>query len=74
MKLVVSGATGVVASEILRQAALLPQIDTIIALARKPVQLTGPGADKVKNVIVNNYDQYPDDIKKELAGADACIW
>ncbi len=74
MKLIVSGATGLVASEVLRQAILLPEITTIIALARKPVELTGPGADKVKNVTVKNYDEYPDDVKKELAGADACIW
>lgn len=74
MKLIVSGATGLVASEVLRQAILLPEITTIIALARKPVELTGPGADKVKNVTVKNYDEYPDDVKKQLAGADACIW
>ena len=74
MKLIVSGATGLVASEVLRQAILLPEITTVIALARKPVQVTGPGADKVKNVTVKNYDEYPDDVRKELAGADACIW
>ncbi len=74
MKLIVSGATGVVASEVLRQAVLLPEITAIIALARKPLHLSGPGAEKVTNVTIENYDHYPDEIKKELAGADACIW
>lgn len=74
MKLIVSGATGLVATEVLRQAVLRPEITTIVALARRPVTLSGPGADKVKNVLVKNYDEYPDDVKRELAGADACIW
>ena len=74
MKLIVSGATGLVASEVLRQAILLPEITTVVALARKPVELTGPGADKIKSVTVKNYDEYSDAVRKELAGADACIW
>ncbi|KAK8094852.1 hypothetical protein PG997_001537 [Apiospora hydei] len=76
MRLIITGATGFVGSEVLRQALRMPEITSIVAVARKPVQLEGPEAtsSKLKSVIVQDYDQYPDDVKKEFAGAGACIW
>jgi hypothetical protein len=34
------------------------------------------GADisKLRNVIIKDYGEYPESVKKEFAGADACIW
>ena len=78
MKLIITGATGFVATEVLRQALLLPSITTVVAVARKPV--TAPegtpltNASKLKSVVVEDYGTYPEDVKKEFAGADACIW
>jgi len=78
MKLIITGATGFVATEVLRQALLLPSITSVVAVARKPV--TAPvgtpstNASKLKSVVVEDYGTYPEDVKKELAGADACIW
>ena len=40
-----------------------------IAGARK-----GTAVSKLRNVIVKDYGDYPDSVKKEFAGADACIW
>ncbi|KAK6844858.1 nucleoside-diphosphate-sugar epimerase [Apiospora arundinis] len=76
MRLIITGATGFVGNEVLRQAMRMPEITSIVAVARKPVQLdaAGPNYSKVKSVIVQDYDQYPDDVKKEFAGAAACIW
>ena len=79
MKLIIAGASGFVASELLRQCLRRPEITSVIALARKPVSAPenlGPDADasKLKGVVVEDYGQYPDDVKKEFAGADACIW
>jgi uncharacterized protein YbjT (DUF2867 family) len=74
MKLVVAGATGYVAGEVIRQAVLMPEITAIVALARRPVELDGPESSKVKSVIIKDYGEYPDQVKEALAGSDACIW
>lgn len=75
MKLVITGATGFVASEVLAQAARRPDIEAVVAVARAPVRFAGPGADKVTSVTLPDYNaDYPEDVLEALAGADACIW
>jgi hypothetical protein len=79
MKLIVAGASGYVATEVIRRSLSLPQITSIIALARRPVSAPenlGPGADasKLHSAVIKNYDEYPDDVKKQFSDADACIW
>ena len=79
MKLIIAGATGFVATELIRQSLSLPQITSVLAIARCPVSTPsnlGPNADpsKLHSVLLENYGSYPDDVIKQLAGADACIW
>ena len=79
MKLIVAGASGFVATEVIRQSLSIPKITSVIAIARRPVSAPsnlGHGADttKLHSVVLDSYDTYPDDVKKQLAGADACIW
>ena len=79
MKLIVAGASGFVATEIIRQSLSIPTITSVYALARRPVSAPAnlsknADASKLHSVLVDNYGHYPDDVKKKLAGADACIW
>ena len=79
MKLVIAGATGFVATELIRQSLSIPKITSIIAMARHPVSTPsnlGPKADpsKLHSVIIEDYGSYPEEVMKQLAGADACIW
>ncbi|KAL9063318.1 MAG: hypothetical protein Q9161_009527 [Pseudevernia consocians] len=75
MKLIVAGATGLVGTEIIRQSLQTREITSVIALARKPVQLDeGADSSKLKIVVVGDYGEYPDHVKAEFARADACIW
>lgn len=80
MKLIVTGSTGFVGTEVIRQALLIPAITSIVALGRRPIsepKNTGPNANptKVKSVILEDFgSEYPESVKKELSGADACIW
>lgn len=75
MKLIITGATGYVAKEVIRQSLLIPEITSVVALARKPVPLPeGADAAKFKSVVVDNYGTYPADVKEEFAGANTCIW
>ena len=79
MKLIISGGTGFVATELIRQSLSNPRITTVLALARRPVAVPEnlpPGADaeKLKSIVVEDFGNYSDDVKKQLEGADACIW
>ncbi|KAI2602648.1 putative nucleoside-diphosphate-sugar epimerase [Hypoxylon sp. NC1633] len=79
MKLIISGATGFVARELIRQSLCRPEITSVVALARKPVSVPdglADGADtsKLSTVIVDNYGLYSAEARREFAGAGACIW
>ncbi|CAM1508657.1 Fc.00g055050.m01.CDS01 [Cosmosporella sp. VM-42] len=76
MKLIIAGATGLVATEIIKQSLEIREITSIIALSRSPLQIndTDTNSSKLKNVIVGDYGEYPGDVKAEFVGADACIW
>ncbi|CEJ59191.1 hypothetical protein PMG11_07824 [Penicillium brasilianum] len=77
MKLVIGGSTGYVATEVLSQALKNPAITSIVALGRREAQLspeTGSDAAKLKIIVCDNFEDYPDNVKSELENADACIW
>lgn len=75
MKLIIVGASGFVATELISQALRRPDVTSLVALSRKPVTAPdGENAAKLKSVVIGDYGEYPDDVKKELAGANACIW
>ncbi len=78
MKLIIAGATGFIGSEVIRLSLQRPDITKVIALSRTPLAPLQPedGADtsKLRNVIVKDYGDYLDSVKREFAGADACIW
>lgn len=79
MKLVIGGSTGFVATEIISQALKNPAITSIVALGRREA-VVSPDADsdtaqtKLKSVICEDFEVYPDSVKAELENADACIW
>ncbi|PWY64731.1 hypothetical protein BO94DRAFT_629345 [Aspergillus sclerotioniger CBS 115572] len=73
MKLIVTGATGLLGTEVIRQSLQNNKITQVIALARKPVQVD-INSSKLKSVVIRDYGEYPDDVKADLSGADACIW
>lgn len=75
MKLIITGATGFVATEVVRQSLLHPGITKVVAVARKPVDVPeGIDGSKLENVTVEGYDEYPPAVREAFAGADACIW
>ena len=79
MKLIIAGASGYVATEVVRQALSIPAITSVIALARRPVATpanldAGADASKLRSVVVRDYGEYSEEFKKEVEGADACIW
>ncbi|KAH7210857.1 uncharacterized protein BKA55DRAFT_744271 [Fusarium redolens] len=75
MKLIVTGASGYVGSEIIRQSLKLSQVTSVIAVSRK---LVSPPAGTIparfESVVVQDYGSYPDHVRDAFHGADACIW
>ena len=80
MKLIIAGATGYVATELIRQSLRRPDVTSVVALARQntpvPSDVTGPDAAKLTSVVIKDYETGPYDgaTRNALAGADACIW
>jgi len=79
MKLIVTGATGLVGTEVIRQALSISKITSVIALARREVtapENVAPGADKSKltSVIVEDFEKYSPEVREAVKGADACLW
>jgi uncharacterized protein YbjT (DUF2867 family) len=79
MKLVVAGATGLVGTELVRQALRNPKVTSVIALNRRAMEVpdgtdSPAHAAKFKSVILEDWAVYPESVKQDLAGAGACIW
>ncbi|KAI1388549.1 putative nucleoside-diphosphate-sugar epimerase [Hypoxylon trugodes] len=79
MKLIISGATGFLGTELVRQSMSNRKITSVVALARKPVPVPGGLAEdadtsKLKSIVVESYDKYSEEAKREFASAEACIW
>jgi len=78
MKLIIAGASGLVATEIIRQSLRQKDITTVLALARRPVTappgVSAADAAKLRSVVIKDYEEYPEDARREFADADACIW
>jgi uncharacterized protein YbjT (DUF2867 family) len=80
MKLIVTGATGFVGTEVIRQALRNPAVTSVVAIARRAVPTpdnAGPSADtsKLQSVVLEDWTSpYPESVKEHMKGADACIW
>ncbi|KAK5990105.1 hypothetical protein PT974_08369 [Cladobotryum mycophilum] len=79
MKVIVAGSTGFVGTEVIRQALSNPAITSVVGLARRQTALPNnlyPAADtsKFKSVVCDDFLNYPESVKQDLADADACIW
>ncbi len=74
MKVLLSGATGFVGTEVLTQALLHPRITSVIALSRKPLPAPFDTNAKVQTVIVEDFESYSPSVLSQLKGVDACIW
>lgn len=75
MRLILTGATGLVGSATLNHILSLPpgQISRLFILSRSPV----PMAEGKPNVTViehKDFNEYGPELLEKLKGADGCIW
>lgn len=73
MKIVLTGATGFLGSEVLDQCCSSNEVDTIIVLTRKALQ-SDRIQPKVKNYVVSDFRSYSTEVIEAISDADACIW
>ncbi|MEI6816995.1 MAG: NAD(P)H-binding protein [Bacteroidota bacterium] len=70
MKIIVTGATGLVGAEVVRQAILDQDIEEITAIVRKPLNMEHA---KLKVIIHQDYLDYSH-LKDVFKANDACFW
>lgn len=78
MKVILVGAIGETATEVIRQALSHPEIISLVSLGRHettaPNDLGPAEASKLRSCVCEDLCNYPETVKKELADADVCIW
>lgn len=71
MKVIITGSTGRVGGGVLERCLAHPQVTSVVALTRRPLDVQSP---KLNNIIHKDYNRYNDSVIEQLKGAEACIW
>jgi len=73
MKVIITGVTGFIGIEVLRQCLKDASITSVVALARRdlPEDVT---SDKLQFFKMKDFGEYPQEVKEALEGSDGCIW
>jgi uncharacterized protein YbjT (DUF2867 family) len=74
MKIILTGATGLVGGETLKCAVDHPAVSEIVVLTRRDLSPEQTASPKVKTVVLSDFETYPDELLSQVAGAEACIW
>src|ERR1039458_3168065 len=74
MRAIIFGATGMVGQGVLRECALDPEVERVLAVVRRAGSL-GPEltGGKVRELVVENFYDFAG-IENEFAGYDACFF
>jgi nucleoside-diphosphate-sugar epimerase len=73
MKLILTGGTGFIGAEVLRQALIHPAVTEVVALTRRPLP-SSITSSKLKSLVVEDFTSYSEPVQQELSEAKACIW
>ncbi|KAM5354286.1 hypothetical protein ACJ41O_000936 [Fusarium nematophilum] len=74
MKVIITGATGVVGGEIVRQCLADPRITKVVILTRRAVSMDVESHPKADVMMLQDFSRYSDDLLRRLEGASACLW
>lgn len=70
MRIIITGATGMVGSEVIRQAIMDDEISEITAIVRRPLSINHP---KLKTLLHKNFLDYSN-LREVFKNNDACLW
>lgn len=74
MKVILTGCTGFIGGEVLRQCREDKRITGIVVLTRRPLEGGAEKDPKVEVVEMKDFNVYSEATMNMLEGADACIW
>jgi len=74
MKLILTGTSGFIGTEILTQSLLNPTITSLIILSRRPLPDIATRDPRIHVHVLENFLSYPDSVKSDLKGAKAVLW
>ncbi|KAF4469179.1 hypothetical protein FALBO_3927 [Fusarium albosuccineum] len=74
MKVIVTGATGMVGKEIVRNCLADPRITKVVILTRRAVSMDIESHPKADVMMLQDFSRYSDDLLRRLEGASACLW
>lgn len=74
MKIIIVGCTGFIGNEVLSQCRQNPSITKIVVMVRRPLPYELTKDPKIESITVKDFLNYSDEVKSELADAQACIW
>ncbi|KAL2065726.1 hypothetical protein VTL71DRAFT_3396 [Oculimacula yallundae] len=74
MKIILTGSTGMIGTEVLTQSINNSTLTEIIVLSRRPLPASHPTSPKIKTILIEDFLSYPSSVLDQLSGAEACIW
>lgn len=74
MKVIVTGATGFVGGEVVKQCISNPSITSILVISRRDLPKDLSQSSKVKVILHQDFSSWPSSILEQLEGAEGCIW
>jgi nucleoside-diphosphate-sugar epimerase len=74
MKVVFTGSSGYIGSQVFKQALADKRIDKIVNLVRRQPTNSVVQHNKVKTIIVKDFNHYDNETIAEIEVADAAIW
>ncbi|KAM0430417.1 hypothetical protein ACHAPT_005763 [Fusarium lateritium] len=74
MKVIVTGATGMVGREIVQQCLADPRITKVVILTRRAVSMDIESHPKADVMMLQDFSRYSDELLSRLEGASACLW
>ncbi len=74
MKVILTGVTGFIGSEVFTQCCANPAITSIITLSRRPLSADITKDPQVEIIVMKDFTTYSKEVIEQLKGADACKW
>jgi len=74
MKLIVTGATGFIGNEVLRQCIANPEVTSVLVVSRREPAKDLMAFPKVKVILHEDFSEWPASLLEQLEGAEGCIW